>query len=331
MRVLRNGTVIPSHLSTQRTGVVQDTGNQTNLSLRVGEVVGLRPADADNKFNRYDVSVQTKNGRGPSITRLYKNCVLANAFGGAADREIFSLRVRTKVTNTQDDSGDGALVLLLCVNGETTNAVILGGLRDPYMDAGDVGSSGSFYKQVFNGLSYAINSDGELVLTFTGKTQADGSLDPNADPQASGSTFSMSKDGSLALRSPDLLSSLTLDATNRVVNLQGDEGLNLGSSGNVQLLSAGVLTGAASDATMMGSTYVGAEAELLTSVVAQLTAISALLTTVAASLTASVDPGAAAAGGQLNAMGPMVDGIVASVNAFVAQVPAFTSTKNFSD
>ena len=109
------------------------------------------------------------------------------------------------------------------------------------------------------------------------------------------------------------------------------------AASNVAIKSAGVLTGAASDATLMGTTYRAAEAQLHSQLLAGLQALTAGLTALGAGLAAAAPltplaavPLAAAAAGATAAIAS-VTVMTAALTAFEAQAPTYLSLKNKSD
>jgi hypothetical protein len=315
-QTLRDGTVIPSFLSIAPAGRRGNPGNQTNMSLRWGEVVAISyPTDSDNinkQVNEYTVKVQHKDRNKSMSTVTYNNVQLMNMFGGFADVLKYTLRVApASPAPAAGNLGTGAKVLLLCANGNKHEAVIIGGLRDLANDGNqDKQGDGHNLAFTFNGINIVIDQNGQLIATFNGATNIDGTLTDDADPDAQGSTFSMLQDGSLALMSPDMNTSVVIDASNAQLNLTGSEEVDVNSTGNIVLQSAGVLTGGATDATLLGSTYRMNEQIMNTEIETLADTISGLFDTAGGTLT-TAGPLITTAGA-LNII-PMVGGILAAV------------------
>ena len=193
---------IPSHLNSS----YYDGRAFGNFKLQIGEVIAIHypkdPKNVSKKFIEYQVWVQQRsNGTANSVQ--YENCLHINTLAGLADKFNFTLRA-DNVVNKKTLFGRGSKVLLLCLNGEPSNAVIIGGLRD-YADDDDgvhgkdhVGL-GHHMHFVFNGVDVFINDDGELTLSINGPTNNDGTAKVK---DAGGSLLRMSKDGGFMVITP---------------------------------------------------------------------------------------------------------------------------------
>jgi len=205
--MLGDNTVVPHFLGMKSTGSRGNPGNQTNITLRWGEVVGMVYPTDDRNYNKkyleYVVKVVVQDGNGPAAQVYYNGVQLENLFGGVADFLKYTLRPADTTTTTQAGKlGMGSKVLLLCISGDTHQAIILGGVRDGTNDNNvDTVATGHHLEFEFNGLNMNINSDGELAVTFYGATDADGNLADSADTAAQGSVLRMTKDGSISFTS----------------------------------------------------------------------------------------------------------------------------------
>lgn len=337
MPMLPDGTVVPSFMSLMSTGADRGAGHQTNTSLRWGEVVArIDPNDERNhngKFTEYGVRVIHKDG-GQHMAQLYYNAVqLSSLFGGVADYTSYTLRPETKAPEPGKLS-DGSKVLLLCINGDTHQAIILGGLRDASADAdAQAKANGHHLDFEFNGLSAAIADDGSLTLTFNGKTKADGNLDDSADADAQGSTVQMLADGGVLVRSPDHKQSVFVDHANSKVVITGDSELDLVVNGPVSVQSTGVTLGGGTNAMLLASNYRFQEQVYHQLIAGLAQAMSTLMTTAGAALTAAAatTPAVAPAGTALTAAGPLLASWAAAIQAMEAQAQTFLSPRNFND
>jgi hypothetical protein len=218
---LRDGTVVPSFLGVKNTREHPEPNEHFhNRALRMGEVLDIIPPSDERsqskKFNEYIVRIQNKSLLGESNT-LEIRCFLASSFGGQADRLHYTFRTQ-KATGEPSETGLGlgSKVLVLCINGETNNAVIIGGLREGDNKDKEEGHHLHFE---FNGVTVAIKDTGEVILQMVGPTNADGTLKDSASKT---STLSFTKDG--------------------VVSFDVEKGVHLGNTD-------------ANEALVMGTTY----------------------------------------------------------------------------
>lgn len=305
MSQLPDGTIVPSFLGVQGTGMRRNPGNQTDVGLRWGTVKELvypnDPRNSSQKYIEYLLSVEHKDGGKPGANVNYLGVQLSNLFGGVADYLNYTLRPTPQQSNPQPGKLlQGSKVLCLCVNGDRAQAIIIGGARDGTYDGNvdDNGQKGHNLDFSFNGLNATVNDDGELTVVFNGKTDIDGTLADSADPDAQGSNIRMTKDGSVLISSPDALQHVLIDNTNHLVEIDADQELDINVTGNLVIQSAGVLTGGATDATMRGTTYRMNETIMNSTLEALCTALNTALQ--AASTTVST------AGAQLTASGTAV-------------------------
>lgn len=351
---LPDGTIVPSFLGITRSGVAGNTGMQTNLALRVGEVKAIiypdDPKSVSGTFIEYKVFVQQQDAGSPGVGMVYNNCLLVNTLAGVADKVRYTLRAASaQQHDTNKLVGNGSKVLLLCINGATHNAIILGGVRTPVKnpaggDVPDSESDGHNYYFGFNGAQMTVNDDGELQFKFRGKTNADDTLADGASPDAEGSTLLFSKDGSITTTSPDGKQSIKIDHANHKVKVVADQEMDLTSGGHVVVQSEGVLVGGATDAWMLGTTYREAQTELHTQLLAQLNALFAALTAAGAALTTAsplmvlpvvgpmlVAPELLITGTQLTAAAGTAQAMADAITAFEAGTEAYLSKKNLTD
>jgi hypothetical protein len=149
----------------------------------------------------YDVMTFQQDKDKGVVPIKYKNCVTMDAFGGIADffEYIQSSPTDKKLKNVADD--DGSYVLILCIDGTQTRGVILGALPHHNRKSTLSKVSGKHMEGEFNGIRMKVNSDGELTMTFKGKTDTKGKP---TNPAAGGSQFKFEKDGSVEINDRDL-------------------------------------------------------------------------------------------------------------------------------
>lgn len=349
---LPDGSVVPSFQAIDYRGAAQPTGHLNNLALRMGEVREvIYPSDTRSitkRFTEYTVEVQHRDGSAPGTTAKYYGCIVANLFGGGADQVRYTLRPPENSSDRKarkDGMDVGSKVLLLCVNGQTTRAMILGGLRDLITNDQDADKKedGHHYFSEFNGISYSINDAGEYTLKFRGATKVDGTL---RGEDHGPTTVQLLKDGSFKVSDAGG-QVVHVDHANKRIHLEADQEwsvkvngkgtesygssyectagstLTLNATGNSYIKSAGLMVGAATDAVLLGTRYRIAEAALHQGMGAQLQALAAAL------------PGIALANPLLapliSALAPVFLGLSTSLQSFEAQAPNFLSLKNKTD
>lgn len=227
---LRDGTIIPSELAAVDTGGgIFGSSAFGNTALRVGEVVEmLYPSNERNlskKFIEYRVAVQQRDGEGGAVLTIYNNCMLLNGFGGLADKTRHTLRADASTERNGDGLGRGSKVLILCVNGETNQAVILGGVRDENDADLDREEDGHNLYREFNGIGFAIDKFGQLKVQFRGATTIDGKLDAahEASEENGPTTIEMQKDGSVEVYTKDRAQRLKVDHANKKTEFHFDK------------------------------------------------------------------------------------------------------------
>lgn len=279
---LPNGDVIASFLGVREDHRFYDGGSFDNIMLRVGEVQEvIYPDDKrsfSKKFVEYTVYVQHR-GNGTAATLLYTNCVLFNPLAGLTDRMVWKLRAAKTAGKTGDGiRGTGSKVLILCLNGETKNAVILGGIRDQD-DPRDVdvaeknetaqNNLGQYLSAVYNGVRLLVNTDGELAITYTGKRKDDGSVDDSVDSNAPGTQLFITKDGNWGVTTKNSKETLKVDHKNKKIILKCDNGVKVGQ---------------ATDKVLLGSTYRKAQQQLNNQLYAEITGASTALLSAATTM-----------------------------------------------
>jgi phage baseplate assembly protein gpV len=201
---LYDGTVLPSYLEMAWVPRGGPGGSMNDTTLRVGEVVqAYSPTDPANKDPRtknkrwvYVVNVSYRDGSGTRSVVPYR-CTVGGLFGGVGDRMRYSVRQASRVPTSKSGFADGAQVLILCVNGDKSNATIIGSLR--HEDDKTPEPDKAFFDFQFNGVKATIDEFGALVLKVPGATKLDGTPDDNRDENNKGTQVSFGKDGSIAI------------------------------------------------------------------------------------------------------------------------------------
>lgn len=317
--LLDDNTVMPSYMGARPMGDTSpDTGYFSDMGMRSGEVREIiYPSDERSLSKKYtEYTVETSIfSEGTSTTQTYFNCALINQFGGVADKIHYTLRPSDKSRPTEDGIGVGSKVLLLCIDGKRSQAIILGGVRE----AGKLKENETTEKKEnghnlffeFNGVRTEINDDGELTVQFRGATQNDGKLRDSADSKASGSKIILNKTGGIKIHTADEDQYIFIDHSTKKINVLADDewsvkvnnklsfdvGGDINVKGNaeakidilanVKITSAGVHVGSATDAWMKGTTYRASETTMHTTMTAAFSAMAAAFGTLGGALSSA--------------------------------------------
>lgn len=368
-----DGSVLPSIFGFGNYGTTQSSPTFSSALLYLGEVKEvIYPSDSrslSKKFVEYSVLVNYKGADSSgSTSTVFQNCLLIDLFGNAADTLSYTMRKPKQLFDTQNIFDTGSKVLVLCVQAQSTLAYIIGGARFHTPDGLSTQEAGHNLFFEFNGLKVTINKDGELTTTFRGATDDQGKLLPSANKSAEGSSVSLSKDGSLKLYTAKNHQSIKIDHTSKTIETSADKAWNIFSNGtatirsqeattlssgkgttivaldNVDILSAGVRVGAATDAWVKGTTYRAAEAASnqalavsLQVMQASLAAASAALNAAASSMLTPVvgpiiaSPSVSAAGAAIAAAGAAATAMAATLQTFESGAAAYLSPINLTD
>ena len=174
-----------------------------NYPLRVGVVVASYPADHDQNNSKltaeYDVLVMEQDSNRSISPLTYKNCMSMDGLGSIADYFEKSFRPQKKAKNKASAKGfngqDGAVVFLLCLDGSSEKAVIVGAA--PHPNRKTKLTNGQQLAGEFNGVSIAIEDSGSANLSFKGATNNDGTA---IDSSQGITTVDIEKDGSLQIK-----------------------------------------------------------------------------------------------------------------------------------
>ncbi len=220
--------VVPGHYDGRR---VPMNGVMGNIMLRPGTVQQVFfPEDERNvskKFMEYQVLVQNR-ANGTAVTKLYEHCIAIDQFASIADFDFVTYRaenVATKQDGSQFRPGTGAHVILLCLNGESNSAVILGGIRHSEAPL-DKKVDGHHRHARFNGIDLLITQDGELTVTYQGAMKGDGTKAEGVDDAALGTFVKISKDGNLLVSDKDGVNQILLDHATGKVNIISENEIN---------------------------------------------------------------------------------------------------------
>ncbi len=183
---LESGGVLPSGLMSGNDMMEKMAGfNKTykNYPLRVGVISQIYAYNDFNNFSKlsteYDVQVFEQNeDRGNTILK-YKNCIGVDGLGSIADYFEKNFRPMTMNTNPtgvlNTTYQNGSVVILLCLDGVTEKAVIIGGLNHPSRPTKLTTTQPQLYGE-YNGINVSINPDGSGTLLVQGATDNNGNV-----------------------------------------------------------------------------------------------------------------------------------------------------------
>jgi hypothetical protein len=174
-----------------------------NTTLKMGVVLKvLHPKDEDNEsqiITEYNVLAIEQDRQFGMNTTLFKNCIVLESFGGIADFFEYKLRAtkdpeKLKKEAKIDENEEGALVLLLCLDGSSEKAIIIGSMKNPSRETTLTKDNEKHLEGEYNGINWQINKDGEFTITFKSATDNAGEY---ADEEAGGTSIKLDKTGSL--------------------------------------------------------------------------------------------------------------------------------------
>lgn len=229
--------VIPSSLFQERTdndfNYSQRISN--NLTLKIGVVVEIIELEDKSNVSKitteYNVmTIESQNNH------VYKNCMSVDGFGGVADFFNKKLRATSDALKAEKrsalDKQNGSIVLLLCIDGHSEQAVIIGSIAHPDRKNGKLSTDkGHHLEGEFNGINWQIDKDGALTIKFNSATDNDGNY---KDSAAGGSTFKMEKDGSIEA-SDGSKEKIRIDKTSKSVDVSAAKDISLTADANANI------------------------------------------------------------------------------------------------
>lgn len=269
MNFLNNGAVLPSGLLGGDSAESQMAGfNKTykNYALRMGVVIASYPVDHANNnsklCNEYDVAVfEQAEDQGSTIVK-YKNCLSAEGLGSIADFFEKTLRVqkrKPKSGSVDTKDQDGAIVIILCLDGVSEKGIILGSVQHPDRKT-TVKGQGPHLEGEFNGVRVIVNEDGSTSLTFKGATDNEGIP---TDKSQGNTEIRIEKDGSYQVSHKTITqrfdkkgdASLTADGnisntTKKNFNVTATENIALKSTANTSIDCKELIAKASGSATL---------------------------------------------------------------------------------
>ena len=238
---LENGAVLPHGLLNHDSEDFMGGFNKSyrNYPLRVGIVTTSYPVSNENNHSKltteYDVLVIEQNEDKGATTIQYRNCLSAEGLGSIADFFEKALRPKKK-KSTKGDSvdlkgQDGAIVLMLCLDGMSDKGIIIGALTHPDRKTNLVDGD-PFLEGEYNGVNIKITKDGSATFTFKGATNSEGKP---IDSSQGNTTLKIEKDGSFQADHDTISFRMARDGT---TTLKGKKDINLTTDANVNITAS---------------------------------------------------------------------------------------------
>lgn len=253
---LKNGTVLPSGLVGVSSGASSGAFRKTyqNCYLRTGIVNASYEIGDIGNINKsvpeYDVLVFEQNEDRGATPIIYKHCVFATSFGSKVDFFEAHLRTFTKKSTknpTITSSGqNGAVVLLLCLNGLSDTGIIISALSHPDRSTTLI-DAGPHLEGEYNGVNIKVNQDGSTSLSFNGAKDSDGKL---IDSSQGTTTLKIEKDGSFQVDNSS--TQLRLDK-NGTITLTAKKDANIVVQGDANITASGKAIVKASEINLNGA------------------------------------------------------------------------------
>jgi hypothetical protein len=206
MNKLDNGAVLPQGLLSTEAHDMMAGFNKSykSYALRIGIVTATYPVSDESNRSKltteYDVLVVEQHEDKGATTIQYRNCMSAEGLGSIADFFEMALRPKKKKTTKGDSTNlkgqDGSIVLMLCLDGMSDKAIIIGHLTHPDRKT-TLKDEGPYLQGEYNGINVVINTDGSATLTFRGATDAQGKP---LDDQQGPTVITIEKDGSYQVK-----------------------------------------------------------------------------------------------------------------------------------
>lgn len=175
-----------------------------NTALRVGiirESYSITdPKNVSKLVPEYDVMVFEQNEDKGSTVITYKNCMAASALGSVADffeANLRKLKKKKSKGETPSMNGqNGAIVLLMCLDGMSEKGIIVGALSHPDRKT-TLKPDEHRMEGEFNGVNIKVENDGSTTLTFKGATDNDAKP---IDKEQGDTVMAIEKDGTYQLK-----------------------------------------------------------------------------------------------------------------------------------
>jgi phage gp45-like len=202
---LPSGGILPTGILSQDLDTQNGSFKKTfqNYPVRAGVVIASYPTS--NKKNvgklttEYDVLVMEQDENKSMTPVTYKNCISLDGLGSIADYFEKSFRhqkkAKDKVASQSFSDQDGAIVLVMCLDGFSEKGIIIGAA--PHPNRKSKLKQGQVIAGEFNGISILVNEDGSANLSFKGATNNDGTP---VDKSQGTTSIDIEKDGTLQIK-----------------------------------------------------------------------------------------------------------------------------------
>lgn len=271
---LPDGTVLPAGLlsGSARSSMAGFNKTYRNTALRIGVIIKTYPVSDDQNRTKlateYDVSCIEQNEDKGTTNIQYKNCIVMSSLGSIAD--FFEKTLRQRLTQqykaglTRLQQQDGSVVMLLCLDGSSDKAIIIGGFPHPDRPTTLTDDEPQLAGE-YNGVNVTIANDGTAVLTWKGPTNNDGSL---VNASQAPTIVQIQNDGSFQVNNAkitfrmDASGAVTVTATGPMTVNCADATIN--STGKALISATGTATvdaptinlgKSASDSAILGDTF----------------------------------------------------------------------------
>lgn len=215
--IMDNGAILPFGLLGDSGQAMMAGFNKTyrNNALRIGVVVATYPVSDDKNHSKltteYDVLVVEQYEDKGSTTLLYRNCMSSEGLGSIADFFEKTLRSKKKKTTKGDSVNlkgqDGAIVLLLCLDGMSDKGIIISALTHPDRKTTLIDAEPRLEGE-YNGLNIKVEKDGSATLTFRGATDSEGKV---LDKNQGDTIVGIEKDGTFQIKHKTITQRLAKD------------------------------------------------------------------------------------------------------------------------
>jgi hypothetical protein len=205
----------------------------SNVTIKQGYVVARHYPNEEGykRFKEvvYDVIAPASLREEGVSWQFYRNVRWASGLGGTVkDFTEIQMMVPSQPWQpntpiTKELIEQTTAVTLLCINGQSNNAIVVGFARNPYRETVPSRDDGHYYRWDFNGMSSIIDKDGQYKVTFTGAV-----LDPqtnkykDAPAETTGTYFQFSKEGNWSVDNAKG-ESILLDKKNKGLNIRARE------------------------------------------------------------------------------------------------------------
>ena len=204
-----------------------------NFGLKTGVIIKTHELDSKDNLLKlgpeYDVVIHEQDANRGITSVTYKNCQYIEQLGGISD--FFDVKRREPTTTDykidQDiEKFDGAMVIMLCIDGVANSGVVLGAITNPNRKTTLTKEAGHHMEGEFNGLNWQVNKDGALTITFKSATDNKGKA---ADEKAGGTNWKIEKDGSFEL-SDGNTEKIRVDKTKKTIDANAENAISVTSA-----------------------------------------------------------------------------------------------------